>query len=54
MPGPIVGDRVLASMNGRDWFAGCLVEESEIFAPYGVLCDDFKEVRYFLTIKEEL
>jgi hypothetical protein len=43
-----IGDRVRASMDGVNWFTGTFVEESDIFATYGVLRDDINEVRFFL------
>lgn len=45
---PKIGDHVRATMNGEDWFTGRYVQESEIFAQYGVLRDDIKEVRFFV------
>lgn len=47
MQEPKLGDRVRASMDGENWFAGKYVQESEIFAQYGVLRDDIGEVRFF-------
>jgi len=49
MDDPKIGDRVRATMNGEDWFAGVYVEESETLAQYGVKRDDTGEVRYFTT-----
>jgi hypothetical protein len=43
-----IGERVRATMNGQDWFTGKYVQESDIFAQYGVLRDDIKEIRFFV------
>ena len=48
---PKIGDRVRASMDGKNWFTGKYVTESELFCQYGVLRDDIKEVRFFTTAK---
>lgn len=45
---PIIGDRVMATMNGTDWFTGTLVSTSDILAEYGVQRDDTREVRFFV------
>ncbi len=46
--GPRIGDRVKATMNGKDWFSGVLVEEVELFTQYGVKLDETGEVRFFI------
>jgi hypothetical protein len=54
MEEPKIGDRVKATMNGVDWFRGVYVEESETFVQYGVMLDDIKELRFFVSaVKDE-
>lgn len=48
----VIGDRVLATMNGKDWFPGVLCGEIDLFVPYGVRVDD-GELRYFADVKPE-
>ncbi len=38
--GPKIGDRVKATMNGKDWFSGVLMEKIELFTHYGVKLDE--------------
>lgn len=45
------GSLVKGSMNGVDWYSGVYIKDSGLYANYGVLCDDKKEVRYFIFIK---
>ena len=47
---PSVGDRVDATMNGKDWFSGIFCGEIDLFVPYGVRLDD-GELRYFAHIQ---
>ena len=47
---PKIGDKVLASMNGEDWFNGTLIEIVDVFASYGVRLDGTKETSYFVSI----
>lgn len=48
--GPKIGERVNATMNGKDWFSGVLVEEVELFTQYGVKLDETGEVRFFIEV----
>lgn len=48
---PKIGERVKATQNNADWYIGTLVEESEVFAQYGVLLDDTREVRFFIHVE---
>lgn len=48
---PKIGDRVDATTNGEDWFRGVYKEDCDILAPYGVLTDIYKEIRYFISIR---
>lgn len=44
-----IGDRVRATMDGKTWYVGTLVELSDIFVEYGVFRDDINELRFFIT-----
>ena len=45
---PKIGERVRATMNHEDWYEGEYVKESDVFAQYGIMRDDIKELRYFV------
>jgi hypothetical protein len=53
MNDPEIGDRVRATMNGQDWYAGVYVEESQTIAQYGVKRDDIGELRFFIHAEKE-
>jgi len=50
---PEIGDKVRASMNGEFWATGVLVETIDLFAQYGVRCDDSPDkVSYFILARK--
>jgi hypothetical protein len=47
MQEPQIGDKVVASMDKEHWFNGKYEAFTDIFASYGVRCDD-GDLRFFI------
>lgn len=45
----LIGDKVLATMDGKSWFRGKIIEVIDLFAPYRVKLEN-GEVRVFVHV----